>query len=61
MKNQNEVNYVVVQNHEEQFSIWLANRIVPSGWRAMSEEMSKEGCLTLIEEQWTDLRPKSIR
>lgn len=53
--------YKVVVNHEEQYSIWFANRDVPAGWREVGVSGSKEHCLKYIEEVWTDMRPLSLR
>jgi MbtH protein len=51
----------VVVNDEEQYSIWAAERDVPSGWRTVGPQRSKEECLAHIEEVWTDMRPNSLR
>jgi MbtH protein len=53
--------YVVVLNGEEQYSIWLAYKPVPAGWRAEGTRGSKADCLAHIEAVWTDLRPLSLR
>lgn len=53
--------YRVVVNHEEQYSIWPADREVPMGWRAVGIEGSKAECLAYIEKVWTDMRPLSLR
>lgn len=53
--------YVVVVNHEEQYSIWPADREIPPGWRSAGKTGSKEDCLAYIEEVWTDMRPLSLR
>jgi MbtH protein len=53
--------YKVVVNHEEQYSIWLADREPPAGWREVGKEGLKEECLTYIDEVWTDMRPLSLR
>jgi len=53
--------YVVVVNHEEQYSIWPAGREVPAGWREVAAPRSKEDCLRHIKEVWTDMRPLSVR
>ncbi len=53
--------YVVVVNHEEQYSIWFANRPLPNGWRAIDKTGSKRECLAHIETVWTDMRPLSVR
>jgi MbtH protein len=53
--------YRVVVNHEEQYSIWLADREVPAGWRAVGKQGRKDDCLAYIGEVWTDMRPLSLR
>jgi MbtH protein len=53
--------YFVVVNDEEQYSIWLADKPVPNGWRVVGEKQKKPGCLKYIAEVWTDMRPKSLR
>ena len=53
--------YKVVVNHEEQYSIWPADRELPLGWSAVGKEGLKVDCLAYIEEVWTDMRPLSLR
>jgi len=53
--------YQVVVNHEEQYSIWRADRELPSGWRAAGKIGLKAECLDYIKEVWTDMRPLSLR
>lgn len=53
--------YRVVINHEEQYSIWFADREIPTGWRATGFEGVKPDCLSHIDEVWTDMRPLSLR
>lgn len=53
--------YRVVVNHEEQYSIWPADRQLPHGWTAVGEPGAKQACLAYIEEIWTDMRPLSLR
>ncbi|MFF4414744.1 MbtH family protein [Streptosporangium sp. NPDC001559] len=53
--------YQVVVNHEEQYSIWPAERPLPGGWRTDGTSGSRQECLEHIEQVWTDLRPKSAR
>ena len=53
--------YTVVINHEEQYSIWLADRQPPLGWREVGKEGLKSDCLAYIKEVWTDMRPLSLR
>lgn len=53
--------YKVVINHEEQYSIWPAERECPAGWRESGPTGPKADCLAHIEEVWTDMRPLSLR
>jgi MbtH protein len=56
-----DVIFNVVVNHEEQYSIWPADRELPAGWRAVGKSGTKKECLAYIEEVWTDMRPLSLR
>ena len=51
----------VVVNHEEQYSIWPADRENPPGWRDAGKSGLKAECLEYIKEVWTDMRPLSLR
>jgi MbtH protein len=53
--------YKVVVNHEEQYSIWFADRDTPAGWREVGKSGTKAECLAHIKEVWTDMRPLSLR
>lgn len=53
--------YKVVVNHEEQYSIWPAERENPLGWRDIDKSGMKSDCLSYIKEVWTDMRPLSLR
>jgi MbtH protein len=53
--------YIVVVNHEEQYSIWPEYKSIPNGWRAAGKQGLKAECLAYIGEVWTDMRPLSLR
>jgi len=53
--------YRVVVNHEEQYSIWPVEKDTPAGWSEVGFEGPKEKCLDYIEEVWSDMRPLSVR
>jgi MbtH protein len=53
--------YTVVVNHEDQYSIWFADRQLPLGWREVGKQGLKSKCLAYIKEVWTDMRPLSLR
>ncbi len=53
--------YKVVVNHEEQYSIWPADRENALGWKDEGKTGTKDECLAHITEVWTDMRPLSLR
>ena len=53
--------YKVVVNHEEQYSIWPADRDNPVGWKDAGKMGPKADCLAFVKEVWTDMRPLSLR
>jgi MbtH protein len=53
--------YKVVLNHEEQYSIWLADRDNAPGWRDEGTTGTRAECLEHIDRVWTDMRPLSLR
>lgn len=58
---EDDTTYVVVVNHEEQYSIWPHDRDLPLGWTREGFSGTKSECLHHIEEVWTDMRPLSLR
>lgn len=53
--------YKVVVNHEEQYSIWPAERDSPRGWHETGERGTRQECLEHIAVIWTDMRPLGLR
>jgi MbtH protein len=53
--------YKVVINHEEQYSIWLAEKENPLGWKDVGKSGSKAECLEYIKQVWIDMKPLSLR
>lgn len=53
--------YKVVVNHEEQYSIWPAERENPLRWTDAGKSDTKAECLAFIKEVWIDMRPLSVR
>ncbi len=54
----------VVVNDEEQHSLWPVFAAVPQGWRVVfgsGDGETSEACVSYVEQNWTDLRPKSLR
>jgi MbtH protein len=52
--------FLVLVNDEGQHSLWPAFAEVPEGWTRVYGEASRPECLAYVEENWTDLRPKSL-
>ncbi|QKW46946.1 MbtH family protein [Streptomyces microflavus] len=52
--------YLVLVNHEGQHSLWPSFAEVPAGWTVVHPEDTRQVCLDYVEENWTDLRPKSL-
>lgn len=52
--------YHVVVNAEGQHSLWPAHLDVPAGWDAVHGVADRAACVAYIEENWTDMRPKSL-
>jgi MbtH protein len=59
--NEDEI-FVVLINHEEQYSIWPHWKAIPGGWRAIDGvKGDKKTVLDYVDRHWTDMRPKSLR
>ncbi|WP_242884757.1 MbtH family protein [Actinomadura litoris] len=52
--------YLVLVNDEGQHSLWPAFAEVPQGWSVALPETGRQECLDYINENWTDMRPKSL-
>jgi MbtH protein len=56
--------FLVLVNDEEQHSLWPVFADIPSGWTAVfgdPDGASRDDALRYVEENWTDLRPRSLR
>jgi uncharacterized protein YbdZ (MbtH family) len=54
-------NFLVLVNDEEQHSLWPTFSDVPAGWRVAYGQADRASCLDYIEQNWTDIRPRSLR
>lgn len=59
--NEDTLIYKVVVNHEEQYSIWPADRENAFGWKDAGKSGTKAECLNYINVVWTDMRPLGLR
>ncbi|GAA4063643.1 MULTISPECIES: MbtH family protein [Actinomadura] len=52
--------FYALVNDEGQYSLWPTFAEVPAGWEIVHGEDTRRACLDYIEENWTDMRPKSL-
>lgn len=54
--------FIVLVNHEDQYSLWPHWKEVPGGWKAVEGvKGDKKTALAYVEKTWTDMRPLSLR
>ncbi|MFJ9468160.1 MbtH family protein [Streptomyces caniferus] len=53
--------YLVLANEEGQHSLWPSFADIPAGWTVVHERTDRQTCLAYVEENWTDMRPKSLQ
>nr|AGS49467.1 MbtH protein [uncultured bacterium esnapd6] len=51
----------VLVNDEEQHSLWPTFADVPAGWRVVFGPARRADAVAYVDENWTDMRPKSLR
>ncbi|MEV8433235.1 MbtH family protein [Streptomyces chartreusis] len=52
--------FLVLVNDEGQYSLWPVFAEIPQGWTTALGEASRVECLEFVEQNWTDMRPKSL-
>ncbi|MFJ7781027.1 MbtH family protein [Streptomyces yangpuensis] len=52
--------FLVLVNDEGQHSLWPQFADVPAGWTIAFGPESNSACLEYVENNWTDMRPKSL-
>jgi MbtH protein len=52
--------FVVLINEQDQRSLWPAATDVPAGWRVEHGPATRRDCLAYVEQNWIDLRPRSL-
>ncbi len=54
--------FIVLVNHEQQYSIWPHWKAVPGGWNVVDNvKGDKKTVLEYIEKSWVDMRPLSLQ
>src|ERR1700759_1222008 len=52
--------FLVLVNDEGQYSLWPAHLDIPMGWDPTGPRGARQKCLDWIDQNWTDMRPKSV-
>jgi uncharacterized protein YbdZ (MbtH family) len=52
--------FKVLVNSEGQHSLWPDFVDVPAGWTSVHGPGTRQSCLDYVEQNWTDMRPKSL-
>jgi MbtH protein len=52
--------FLVLVNDEGQHSLWPSFVEAPAGWRTAHPADNRQACLDYIDENWTDMRPRSL-
>ncbi|GLU49967.1 MbtH family protein [Nocardiopsis ansamitocini] len=52
--------FLVLVNAEGQHSLWPVFAEIPSGWEPVFGDDTRAACLGYIDENWTDMRPRSL-
>ena len=55
------MDYRVVMNADEQYSVWAVDDDLPPGWVAEGHRGSRDECLDHVERVWTDQTPARTR
>ncbi|MGG4090807.1 MbtH family protein [Paenibacillus lautus] len=52
--------FLVLVNQEGQYSLWPDFAAVPNGWTPAFGLSTREECVAFINENWVDLRQRSL-
>lgn len=52
--------FLALINDEGQYSLWPAAVPVPAGWTVELGPDTRAACLDHVEQNWTDMRPRSL-
>lgn len=53
--------YRILKNDEDQYSLWPSEKNIPNGWKDIGVDGTGDECKKWLDENWTDLRPKSLK
>ena len=49
--------FYILQNSQQQFSLWPQHCALPAGWQVVCEPQSQEACQQWLARHWTTLIP----
>ncbi|AMG93759.1 MULTISPECIES: MbtH family protein [Citrobacter] len=49
--------FYILQNSQQQFSLWPQHCALPTGWQMVCEPQSQEACQQWLARHWTTLIP----
>lgn len=49
--------FYLLQNAQQQFSLWPQQCALPEGWRVVCEPQSTEACQQWLDAHWKTLKP----
>ncbi|MFK8258448.1 MbtH family protein [Erwinia sp. AnSW2-5] len=55
------LDFLVLLNARQQYSLWPAFSDVPAGWQTVSGPNTRAECIRYIEENWHDMRPAALK
>jgi MbtH protein len=55
-----ESEFLVLVNHERQYSLWPAYLEIPAGWAPTGPRGPRQTCIDWVDANWTDMRPASL-
>lgn len=55
------LSFLVLVNHQDQHSLWPSQLASPSGWRTVFGPAGRGACVSYLDANWTDIRPRSLR
>ncbi|WP_433272788.1 MbtH family protein [Actinosynnema sp. CS-041913] len=50
----------VLVNDEGQYSLWPSRVPVPAGWAVVLRDRPRAECVSHVDAEWTDMRPRSL-
>ncbi|WON75751.1 MbtH family protein [Serratia sp. UGAL515B_01] len=53
--------FLILRNHEQQYSLWPDFSPVPRGWTHVFGPAPHGQCVSWLEQHWQDMRPASQR